>query len=144
MFILIKSKNSGNYCNYHCFHTIKISQPLIFFNFRSLAQNNSHFFYFYFYFLGMKSMACMTLRLVVATLLLSRSMGDEQRMNYGGNFASFLTQTDKRISNAMQGIKTNALVLNRLRILMEKKFSYSSSSIFQLFCTSSITKSIPQ
>jgi hypothetical protein len=28
--------------------------------------------------------------------------------------------------------------------LMEKKFSYSSSSIFQLFCTSSITKSIPQ
>ena len=39
---------------------------------------------------------------------------------YGGNFASFLTQTDKRISNAMQGIKTNALVLNRLRILMEK------------------------
>jgi hypothetical protein len=63
---------------------------------------------------------------------------------YGGNFASFLTQTDKRISNAVQGIKTNALVLNRLRILMEKKFSYSSSSIFQLFCTSSITKSIPQ
>jgi hypothetical protein len=63
---------------------------------------------------------------------------------YGGNFASFLTQTDKRISNAVQGIKTNALVLNRLRILMETKFSYSSSSIFQLFCTSSITKSIPQ
>jgi hypothetical protein len=30
---------------------------------------------------------------------------------YSGNFASFLTQTDKRISNAMQGIKTNALVL---------------------------------
>jgi hypothetical protein len=24
---------------------------------------------------------------------------------YGGNFASFLTQTDKRIFNAMQGIK---------------------------------------
>jgi hypothetical protein len=57
---LIKSKNSGNYCNYHCFrssvilllpliHTIKLSQPFIFFNLRSLAHNNSHFlFIFYF------------------------------------------------------------------------------------------------
>ena len=46
---LIKSKNTGNYCNYHCFHTIKLSQPLIFFNLRSLAHNNSHLlFIFYF------------------------------------------------------------------------------------------------
>ena len=38
----------------------------------------------------MKSMAYMTLRLVVATLLLSRSMGDEQRINYGVIFQKHL------------------------------------------------------
>ena len=37
----------------------------------------------------MKSMAYMTLRLV-ATLLLSRSMGDEQRINYGVIFQKHL------------------------------------------------------
>ena len=35
-------------------------------------------------------MAYMTLRLVVATLLLSRSMGDEQRINYGVIFQKHL------------------------------------------------------
>ena len=38
----------------------------------------------------MKSMAYMTLRLVVATLLWSRSMGDEQRINYGVIFQKHL------------------------------------------------------
>jgi hypothetical protein len=38
----------------------------------------------------MKSMAYMTLRLVVAALLLSRSMGDEQRINYGVIFQKHL------------------------------------------------------
>ena len=50
---------------------------------------------------------------------------------YGGNFASFLTQTDKLISNAMQGIKTNALVLDRLRILIEKNSQYSNYFVLQ-------------